>query len=41
MTAADARVEVLEEVEAKFGFVPNLFREMAQSPAVARAYLRA
>ena len=40
MTAANTHAEVLEEVEAKFGFVPNLFREMARSPAVARVYLR-
>jgi hypothetical protein len=36
MTATNAEAEVLEEVEAKYGFVPNLFREMARSPAVAR-----
>lgn len=35
-TAADA----FEMVKAKFGFVPNLIREMARSPAVAQVYLR-
>jgi AhpD family alkylhydroperoxidase len=35
-TADDA----FERVKAKLGFVPNLIREMARSPAVAQAYLR-
>jgi AhpD family alkylhydroperoxidase len=35
-TAADAFLMV----KAKFGFVPNLIREMARSPAVAQVYLR-
>jgi AhpD family alkylhydroperoxidase len=35
-TADDA----FEMVKAKFGFVPNLIREMARSPAVAQVYLR-
>lgn len=40
MTTKDAAEDVLEAVTKKFGFVPNLFREMARSPAVARVYLR-
>jgi AhpD family alkylhydroperoxidase len=35
-TADDA----FETVKARFGFVPNLIREMARSPAVAQVYLR-
>ncbi len=35
-TADDA----FEMVKAKYGFLPNLIREMARSPAVARLYLR-
>ena len=31
--------EVFEAVRKKYGFVPNLIREMSKSPAVARAYL--
>ena len=41
MRTTNTHTEILEEVEAKFGFVPNLLREMARSPAVARAYLDA
>lgn len=39
MTVKDAADDVFEAVTAKFGFVPNLIREMARSPAVARVYL--
>ena len=39
MTVKDAAADVFEAVTAKFGFVPNLIREMARSPAVARVYL--
>ncbi len=31
--------EVFESVRRKYGFVPNLIREMSASPAVARVYL--
>ena len=31
--------EIFAAVEKKFGFVPNLIREMSLSPAVARVYL--
>jgi AhpD family alkylhydroperoxidase len=39
MSAKEAAADVLDEVTAKFGFVPNLIREMVKSPAVARLYL--
>ena len=39
MTVKDAAADVFEAVTAQFGFVPNLIREMARSPAVARVYL--
>lgn len=39
MDVKDAAADVFEAVTAKFGFVPNLIREMARSPAVARVYL--
>lgn len=39
MSVKDAAADVFEAVTAKFGFVPNLIREMARSPAVARVYL--
>ena len=39
MTVKDAAADVFEAVTAKYGFVPNLIREMARSPAVARVYL--
>jgi AhpD family alkylhydroperoxidase len=39
-TANDERANgAFEAVRAKFGFVPNLIREMARSPAVAQVYL--
>jgi len=31
--------EILGQVKKKYGFVPNLFRELAKSPAVAEFYL--
>jgi len=39
MATKVAADDVLEAVKAKFGFVPNLIREMSKSPAVARVYL--
>jgi AhpD family alkylhydroperoxidase len=39
MTVKDAAADVFEAVTARFGFVPNLIREMSRSPAVARVYL--
>lgn len=36
----DTRQEVLDAVKAKYGFVPNLIREMSKSPAAAWAYVR-
>lgn len=39
MSVKEAADDVFEAVTAKFGFVPNLIREMAKSPAVARVYL--
>jgi uncharacterized peroxidase-related enzyme len=35
----DAVSEVFETVRRKYGFVPNLIRQMSVSPAVARVYL--
>jgi len=40
MSAKDAVADLLGAASVKFGFVPNLFREMARSPAVARVYLQ-
>lgn len=37
--AVEATREMLAAVEARFGFVPNLIRELGQSPAALRAYL--
>lgn len=31
--------EVLQQVQAKYGFIPNLLGNMAEAPATARAYL--
>ena len=39
MSAVEVRDEVFAAVEAKFGFVPNVIREMGKSPAVARVYV--
>ncbi len=36
----EAANDAFAMVKAKFGFVPNLIREMARSPAVAQVYLR-
>ncbi len=33
--------EIFEAVQKKFGFIPNLFRTLSISPAVAEVYLRA
>ncbi|MEX2400604.1 MAG: carboxymuconolactone decarboxylase family protein [Rhodothermales bacterium] len=35
----EQREKIFEAVESKFGFVPNLIRELAESPAVAQTYL--
>lgn len=35
------REEIFDAVEGQFGFVPNLITELAESPAVAKAYLTA
>ena len=40
MIVKDEAADVFEAVRAKFGFVPNLIRELARSPATARVYLR-
>lgn len=37
--ADDEREQIFEGVRRKFGFVPNLVRELGRSPAVARVYL--
>jgi AhpD family alkylhydroperoxidase len=39
MPEVDAQDAIFEEVKKKFGFVPNLIREMSRNPAVARVYL--
>jgi AhpD family alkylhydroperoxidase len=39
MPEVDAQDTIFEEVKKKFGFVPNLIREMSRNPAVARVYL--
>ena len=39
MSAVEVQDEVFAAVRRKFGFVPNLIREMSKSPAVARVYL--
>lgn len=38
---SNGREQVLARAEKAFGFVPNLIRELATSPAVANAYLDA
>lgn len=38
-TGSGATEEIFAAIEKKYGFVPNLIREMAKSPAVARVYL--
>jgi uncharacterized peroxidase-related enzyme len=38
-TAAGKAKELLDQVQKKFGFVPNLMRTMAVSPAVLEGYL--
>lgn len=37
--AADRTRDLFAAVEARFGFVPNLIREMGKSPAALRVYL--
>ncbi len=37
----EQRKQIFETVEGKFGFVPNLITELAENPAVAKAYLAA
>ena len=38
-TAPTASKPILDAVQKKFGFVPNLFRVMAEAPAASQAYL--
>ncbi len=38
MTSVDTSDQLLDAVKAKYGFVPNVIREMNRSPAVARIY---
>ena len=38
-TAPEASKPILAAVQKKFGFVPNLFRVMAEAPAAGEAYL--
>ncbi|MEX0747608.1 MAG: carboxymuconolactone decarboxylase family protein, partial [Rhodothermales bacterium] len=40
-TVEARRRAIFATVEKKFGFIPNLVRELAESPAVAEAYLSA
>jgi uncharacterized peroxidase-related enzyme len=39
MDQTQAREQIFAAVKAKFGFVPNVIRELSVSPAAARAYL--
>ncbi len=39
MDQSSERSQIFDAVKAKFGFVPNVIRELAASPAAARAYL--
>ncbi|MEX2206442.1 MAG: carboxymuconolactone decarboxylase family protein [Myxococcota bacterium] len=39
MDASLAEGQIFDAVKAKFGFVPNVIRELAASPAAVRAYL--
>jgi len=39
MPGVDAQDAIFDAVKKKFGFVPNLIREMSRNPAVARVYL--
>ncbi len=39
MSAVEVQDEVFAAVRKKYGFVPNLIREMSKSPAVASVYL--
>lgn len=38
-TATGETKKVLDDVRAKYGMIPNVFRGLANSPAVVRAYL--
>ncbi len=38
-TASDEGRDVLDAVNAKFGFIPNLLANMVEAPATAQAYL--
>lgn len=38
-TATGESKQVLDDVRAKYGMIPNIFRGLAHSPAVVRAYL--
>ena len=38
-TRSDRAGEILQEVEERYGFRPNLMKEMVASPAAARAYV--
>ena len=40
-SAPDASRGLLEEVEQRFGFVPNIYRVMAASPALLQSYVGA
>lgn len=39
MAEGEAVNNILKSVEARYGFVPNLLREMSKSPAALRVYL--
>jgi AhpD family alkylhydroperoxidase len=39
MPGVDAQDAIFDAVKRKFGFIPNLIREMSRNPAVARVYL--
>ena len=38
-TAPDKSAEILKQVEARFGFLPNLMGVLAESPEILRGYL--
>lgn len=40
MVMNDKGKDILKEIESEIGCVPNLFKEMAKSPAVAELYLK-
>ncbi len=41
MSVEEKNKEILTAVKEKFGFIPNLFRTLSVSPAVAEVYLKA